>query len=262
MNLLKTTDNGGFPLVLDDFRWIDAGYREAFKALMSPFGITNSTAVILSGCSRSVAAGTVSITSGFVSIGGEICVFEAQSYPEPGGGQFEYFDLELSYDAAGDKVFQSTLNFNTYQYRKAKITVASSVPSGYTQYSAAKNYYTIIAENLPDISGIIRYAANLSQSGTSNPGMPTFLKENDFPTTRPWTRVSQGRYRLDHADDLIIIFPDATKIMWTISGIKNGGTAWLERINNYRVELVTRDSSGNEADDLLDNTSLFIEVHP
>ena len=262
MNLLKTLDNGGFPLVLDDFRWIDTGYREAFKAIMSPLGIANSTAVILSGCVRSVAAGTVSITAGYVSIGGEICVFPAQSYPEPGGGMHEYFDMELSYEPAGLKVFQSTLPYDTYQYRKGKITIASSVPPGYTEYSNAKNFYRILAENIPDITGQVRYAVNLTQSGTADPGFPVFQKENDFPTTRAWVRVSTGIYRLDHTLDGVVLFPDFTKIMWTVAGIKNGGTAYLEFTSDYRVEIKTFNSSGVATDGLLDNTSVFIEVHP
>jgi len=168
MNILKTTDNGGFPLVLDDFRWIDAGYREAFKALMSPFGITGSQAVILKGCVRTVASGTVSITSGYVSIGGEICVFDAQSYPEPGGGQFEYFELELSFDPAGEKVFQSTLNYDTYQYRKAKITVSSTLPPDHTEISMTPNIFQIIRQkiNMDGWQNLLTYIDTEYSTGT------------------------------------------------------------------------------------------------
>lgn len=143
MNQFKTTDNGGLPLTLNDFRWIDNGYREAFKAMMSGYDVVDSAAVILSGCERTVASGTVSIAAGYLSIGGEICLVPAHTYPEPAGGQFEYWDLYTSYDAEGLKVFQSTLDYDTYQKRVAKITVASSVPAGYTEYADTKNIFQI-----------------------------------------------------------------------------------------------------------------------
>lgn len=143
MNLLKTTDNGGFPLTLNDFRWIDQGYREAFKAMMSGYGVDDSTAVIISGCERTVASGTVTIAAGFISIGGEICLVPSHTYPEPTIGQVEYWDLFNTFDVTGLKVFQSTLDYDTYQVRVGKITVASSLPAGYTAYSNTKNIFQI-----------------------------------------------------------------------------------------------------------------------
>ena len=143
MNLLKTTDNGGFPLMLNDFRWIDQGYREAFKAMMSGYGVDDSTAVIISGCERTVASGTVTIAAGFISIGGEICLVPSHTYPEPTIGQVEYWDLFNTFDPNGLKVFQSTLDYDTYQVRVGKITVASALPAGYTTYSDTKNIFQI-----------------------------------------------------------------------------------------------------------------------
>lgn len=148
MNLFKTTDNGGLPLVLNDFRWIDAGYREAFKAIMSSYGIDDSMTVILNGCERNVVSGTVTISEGYVSLGGEICFVPEHSYADP-VGTFEYWDLNLSFDADGYKTFQSTSNFETYQRRIAKITVASSIPPGYSEYSATENVFEIIRRKIP-----------------------------------------------------------------------------------------------------------------
>lgn len=143
MNLFKTTDNGGLPLTLNDFRWIDEGYREAFKAMMSGYGVDDSTAVIISGCERTVVSGTVTIAAGFISIGGEICLVPSHTYPEPTIGQVEYWDLFNTFDVTGLKVFQSTLDYDTYQVRVGKITVASSLPAGYTTYSDTKDIFQI-----------------------------------------------------------------------------------------------------------------------
>lgn len=168
MNIFKTTDNGGLPLALNDFRWIDAGYREAFKALMSGYGVVDSEAVIISGCERTLATGTVSIAEGYISLGGEICLVPAHTYPEPTGGQLEYWDLYTSFDPEGYKVFQSTLDYDTYQKRIAKITVASSVPAGYTEYADTKNIFQIT--RLKINTGIWNEMSNVVVTGGTIPG--------------------------------------------------------------------------------------------
>lgn len=144
MNKLKTDITGGFPIKLDDFRWTDNAYRSAFTGMISGFGITDNEAVILSGCDRSLTGGTVTISEGYVSIGGEICYVPEHSYTEPTGGDVEYWDIDVSYDTAGLKMFQSTVSHDTYEQRIGKIIVASSTPAGYTEYNLAKDIFEII----------------------------------------------------------------------------------------------------------------------
>ena len=106
MNKLITTNNGGFPLKLDDFRFIDEANRTSLKAIMSAFGVDNMTVILLSGCTRSVATGTVTISEGYISIGGEICYVPSHSYSAPTSSQKEYWVINTAFDNAGLKSFQ------------------------------------------------------------------------------------------------------------------------------------------------------------
>lgn len=149
MNNLKTNYNGGFPLVLDDLRWIDASVREAFKGIMSAFNATGSETFILIGCVRTVDTGVVSISAGYVSIGGEVCAVSAHSYAEPTGGDVEYWSLVTSFDTDGDKEFQDTTVNQTYEIRKAKVLVAASVPADHSAYDSLETIHKYIVDKLP-----------------------------------------------------------------------------------------------------------------
>ena len=162
MNGLKTTDNGGFPFQLDDLRWIDSGIREAFKGIMSAYGIDDSTAVILSGCQRS-GGGTVSLTEGYVSIGGEICYVPAQTWPAHAGGtDEEYFVIESTFDPAGSKTFESASVYDTYELRRGKIQTGVP-PAGHTSLSDIRTLHQIAANSMfPD--GMIMMWSGLASS--------------------------------------------------------------------------------------------------
>lgn len=163
MNNLKTTDLGGLPFKLDDLRFIHASVLDAFKGVMSTYGVSNSQAVILSGCTKTTASGTTSIAQGYISIGGEICFVPAHSYPNPSVGQVEYWDIDVSYDPAGLKQFQNTTPHDTYEVRVGKVKVASSVPSGYTSLSTTKTIYQIISDNISVMptGGIIMWSGTI-----------------------------------------------------------------------------------------------------
>lgn len=149
MNIFKTNYNGGLPLVLDDFRWIDSGYRQAFRGIMSAFGVTDQYTFIISGCERTVNAAVVTIAEGYVSIGGEICYVPEHNYSEPTGVTVEFWTILSSYDATGSKVFQNSSVNDAYEIRTGKISVASSVPSGSTSFEDTKTIHELIHEKLP-----------------------------------------------------------------------------------------------------------------
>ena len=149
MNNFKTDYNGGLPLVLDDFRWIDEGYRKAFYGIMSAFGVTDQYTFILSGCQRSVNTAIVTIAEGYISIGGEICHVPAHSYSEPTGGDVEFWVVSTAYNAAGTKAFQNGSLNDSYETRTGQISVAAVVPPGDTLYGDTKTVHQIILESLP-----------------------------------------------------------------------------------------------------------------
>lgn len=148
MNKLKTTDLGGFPVKLDDFRFAHSGIQEALKGIISTYGIEDSTAVILSGCVKTMHFSTVNISEGYISIGGEICYAPAQSYEAPEFGYFDYWMIESSFDTNGLKQFQNLSMNNTYEVRIGKVQISNSIPSGFSSVSSVKTVLEIIKDNI------------------------------------------------------------------------------------------------------------------
>ncbi len=148
MNNFKTTNIGGLPIKLNDLRFINNGLKEAFKGVMSSYGITDSITIVLNGCEKTSVSGTTTIASGFVSIGGEICYVPLHSYPDPAVGEFEYWDIDLTFDPSGSKVFQSTDIFDTYEIRVGKVIKDTVIPVGYTAYDDAQSLFEAMRTKL------------------------------------------------------------------------------------------------------------------
>lgn len=151
MNKFKTTDQGGLPFVLDDNRWQDDGYRQAFKGIMSAYGVTDNQAVILSGCERTITASTITISEGYISIAGEICFVPTHSYPNAGLSNLEYWVIDVSYNNDGVKTFQNGDTNDTYEVRIGKISTANSVPTGFTRYQDTPTIFDIINQKIDSI---------------------------------------------------------------------------------------------------------------
>lgn len=153
MNKLKTTGLGGFPVVLDDFRWMDAGYRDGFYGLLAAFGVEDDQSFVIVGCERSVDDGTVTVSPGYVSINGEVCFFPEQTYDEP-TTETEFFEVAVSYDAEGLKTFQDASEQDTYEIRRAKISISDTPPIEHTNFLEVQTIMEIIHDLLPSKANI------------------------------------------------------------------------------------------------------------
>lgn len=147
MNKLITTHIGGFPLFTDDFKFTDKAYRDAFVALVSHLDYTT----ILSGCQRTQNGLNVSITEGYVALSGEILHLPHQSYTLQNVSDFEYFALDVSFDANGLKHFKNNVQHNTYQVRKAKVVISSSPVPNKTRIQQVPTIYQVFEHNIPQI---------------------------------------------------------------------------------------------------------------
>lgn len=157
MNNLKTTALGGFPFQLDDLRWINDGIREAFRGLIDLYGVSATNTFILSGCEVS---GTT-VNPGFVAFGGEIMYYPGGSIA---GYTIPYWDVNVTYDGAGTKVFSDASTHETYEVRRAVLSNAPSigaVPAGYTTLSSTKRL-----TELQRLSLRIGEWVNISSAGT------------------------------------------------------------------------------------------------
>ncbi len=130
MNKLQTTSNGGFPILLDDLRWTDDAYREAFAGAMASYGIdTYAASFILAGC---VITGSTTHTcaSGWICLKGEILRVDAHVLPALVAGQIYYWAVVETNDPAGSKIFRNNSTIDTYKVRRAKI-IGGTAPSDY-----------------------------------------------------------------------------------------------------------------------------------
>lgn len=121
MNKFITTDNGGLPIVLDDFRFIDDSVREAFFGIVTAWGVANEDSYILSGCEITLGV-NISVAAGYVVIQGEVYKFNAQSITgsAPAGEEVTLV-INTAFDSAGNKTFDTGGTFDTYQLRTAAL---------------------------------------------------------------------------------------------------------------------------------------------
>ncbi|MCX6232119.1 MAG: hypothetical protein NTZ33_11300 [Bacteroidetes bacterium] len=137
MNKFKSTDTGGLLLyILDDLRWIDEGIRDAIKGMFTQFGLNPSDNFIFSGCEFTVTSITggkrYTHTEGYIYLDGEVLKVDA-GYIEVLDADWEvgsviYWDLVITYDIAGNRIFESGVSHDTYEIRKAKLFF--DVPGG------------------------------------------------------------------------------------------------------------------------------------
>jgi hypothetical protein len=125
MNKLITTGTGGFPLVLEDVRFLDDAYRSAFSYVFKSFmrnEDTNNIALILYGCEKSTSGTFPDMTNtyspGVVVLAGEPLYFE---------GLTTVFDIQrkfvlhTEFSSEGSKIFKNGNTVDTYQLRTAKL---------------------------------------------------------------------------------------------------------------------------------------------
>jgi len=128
MNRLKTTDIGGFPLRLDDFRWIDEAERETFLGVIKTLiGAQNNC--ILYGCEvvDSEQGDVWECTDGFVFFNDEIYYVAAHNVVHD--NNVLYFGEDIDYDSDGYKVFENTDEHQAYEIRRAKLFSGTTAPS-------------------------------------------------------------------------------------------------------------------------------------
>lgn len=176
MNKLKTDIDGKMPITLDDHRWFDAAYREAFYGIASAFGITAADSFKLSGCVVTKVGNTYTTTAGYIWLAGEIYKVEAQSITVAALHTCE-FKLDIAYDPDGMKIFQNDVGFgfthDTYEIRKAVLGDKTSViPRDWMNYDAP-TIHQVIATKLIALEG--SFIAPTFAAGWSNLGSPNEL---------------------------------------------------------------------------------------
>lgn len=147
MNKFKTDANGGLPLTLDDFRWFDAAYREAFLGFWKAFATNTQDGFILAGCSMAATTPGTTVNEGWIYLDGEICYVPTHTIPSASGTS--YWDVDVSYDVSGLKTFADSVNRNTYEVRVAKVVRGSITPGSKFLASNTTTLHDLIVKQSP-----------------------------------------------------------------------------------------------------------------
>lgn len=136
MNKLISTDSGGYPFVLDDLRFQDEAYRDAIKGVCRSFArptLTNDGFIF-----DDLDTGSITIDSSW-TFPATYCYLNGEIYliPEtilnstPTATKYYVLEENFSFTgtAPGLKTFQDGNSHETYQIRKAKLTLKTSLSS-------------------------------------------------------------------------------------------------------------------------------------
>jgi hypothetical protein len=127
MNRITSNIDGGFPLVLDDFRFESVAVRDAVSGLVQAMLLGNHSA-ILWGCALSDSGSTINVGAGAIAHKGEIYNVEPHSCQK--GAAAYAFLVQESEDISGEKVFEDGGVHHTYIKRTAIYINAVNIPEG------------------------------------------------------------------------------------------------------------------------------------
>jgi len=111
--------NGGMPLHGDDFNFIDAAVRDAFKGSLYELAMANGGNMILGGCAFSETLTVATIAEGYVMLNYEIMYVPAQVYAKT--SLYTFLVPAVSFDPAGSEIFANSTTQDTYQIRRATL---------------------------------------------------------------------------------------------------------------------------------------------
>lgn len=123
MNQFITTDLGGLPLRLDDFRFMQDAWRQGFEGIAKIFGYTDNDTFALT----KPEINGLNYSEFFVCHKGEIWKFPGGSIANPPAGFFTYAVFLIGNDSNGDKVFANGTTSQTYETRE--IILSNLAPS-------------------------------------------------------------------------------------------------------------------------------------
>jgi len=142
MKTFDITANGGMPAYLNDLRFMESVHKDAFEALLKPYANLYDV-IILSGCSRSVTTGTVTVTEGWIIYLGEIMRVEEQTYTEPTTDS-EYWVTNTVDLVGGQKIYFDSSVQETWKETLGLIEVGASIPPNSLTIQNTPTYFQVI----------------------------------------------------------------------------------------------------------------------
>ena len=158
MNKLKTSDNGGQPIVLDDLRFEQNAVRDAFKGLLSGFQISNCNL----SCVITRFDWYFSVTAGYVCIDKEIYYVPAHSLSIL-DTQTAIWQVVSTWDSEGLKSYYNGVNHDTYEIRRAML-VADVADSTLPNYNLPSLKDIIVNYTQPQLTSLNNSLISLQTS--------------------------------------------------------------------------------------------------
>lgn len=111
-------------------------FIHALGDALGRLGISTSDPYIVQGCSATVASSKLTVTAGYIYLGGEIVQVDAQTDVPLGVGETTWiYQVQTTYEAAGDKVYKNSISRQTYEKKRGVLTGVVSVGAGELAYN-------------------------------------------------------------------------------------------------------------------------------
>lgn len=143
--------DGGFPLCMDDTRWMDDAYRQAFNDIMKGIAAGTANPVILHGVSFDYSnSGIIIINEGSIYYNNEVYHVNSQILTRnPAQGSILYLRWEPQYDPDGNVVFEDGVSHNIHQIRRAFFEWNTSQPTNSTPWEDWDTLLSLISHAHP-----------------------------------------------------------------------------------------------------------------
>ena len=232
MNEFITDVNGGFPLFLDDIRFLDSTFRNSLISLVR--AITGGDGCVLSGINITPdepSTDAITVSSGFIFSEGNIYYFPGQIIENYNPSTIYVF--KISQTLGGTRILANSDVVDAYKIFTAYLEVASEVPNqnevSLTNFSVSRlqnRYERAFAKNtgfnknfatqtqtLAGAANVVMSPQNLQQHGA---WLDNLVGLNDWDTTSiKYRKLSNGfveikgeLFNYSPTSDVLFILPD------------------------------------------------------
>jgi len=206
---LKTNINGGFPLVLDDIRWLQGELSSTFIDYLEDICPTNGAAWITGG--KFPNSFSIGIGGGVVYVKGKGFFNVSKNDLAGWNGTTTFLRLDAStFDSAGLKTFQNGTSNNTYELPQAVIKTGTAATG-----DIILNDWVYLNETFAD--DIVTFASGITKTGAfkiivnANRLVIACAQINGPAGTRT---TDEDLFTLNHT----IFDPEGTKISLAVEG--------------------------------------------
>lgn len=159
MNRLKTLDNGGFPFVLDDLRFMDDAVRDAIQKLIIGLNSGGLNCIVQGMAVTPGIGANENIAAGYLMYDGELLRVDDHTTGSIDVADYQRLIIEENADPEGTKTFEDGGTHETYILRRARLESGfNPVPPGSVVVRNGNGYVfpTLQASILGEVVELLR----------------------------------------------------------------------------------------------------------